>query len=232
MRHPCRPLLLATFNPEENELREHLMDRIGIRLSADAEPLDKDERLEAVQRALDFSVRPPSRGETTCSASPFRDFRLRADVASTRQVNPRDMVKKFEEVNDQMKTSILFAREYLKNLTPTIAQKQYLCEEASRAGSQGHRGELFAIQARPRRDLGAISARSSADLGPISARVSPRAFIGVISASSRRVSRLRWRAPTPRSTATSASSARTSRWAYGCASRHVARRSRCRTTTR
>ena len=43
----CAPLVFATFNPDEGDVREPLLDRFAMVVSADA-PLDREQRVEGV----------------------------------------------------------------------------------------------------------------------------------------------------------------------------------------
>jgi len=123
LKYPCRPLLIATFNPEEAELRDHLLDRIAVALSADAQKLDLNERVQAVSSVLDFSSSGTQGNE-----------------------DAEKSLKEAIENEDDLKTAIIFAREFLKDVKVAPSQIQYLCEEAIRAGCQGHRAEIFATE--------------------------------------------------------------------------------------
>ncbi|CCH66879.1 Protoporphyrin IX Mg-chelatase subunit D [Richelia intracellularis HH01] len=114
-QHACKPIFISTYNPEEGNVQEHLLDRIAISLSADG-VLGLDERVQAVEKAVSYSL------------------------------SPQKFIQQYEQEIDAIKTQIIFAREWLREVKVSHEQITYLVEEAVRGCVQGHRAELFATR--------------------------------------------------------------------------------------
>lgn len=122
VRYPCVPIVIATWNPDEGEITKHFTDRIGMSLSADVEQLTVDQRVEVVDNVINFS----------------------GDVEVRDRSNYAIKEKNAMEKDESLRNVIAEARQNLSNVHITHDQILYLCEEATRAGCDGHRGEIFA----------------------------------------------------------------------------------------
>ncbi|KAF9596187.1 hypothetical protein IFM89_007505 [Coptis chinensis] len=98
-QHPCKPLLIATYNPEEGSVREHLLDRIAINLSADL-PMSFDERVAAVGIATKFQE---------CSNEVFKMVGEETDLARTQIILAREYLKDVSVSREQLKYLVMEA---------------------------------------------------------------------------------------------------------------------------
>jgi len=116
--HPCRPLVVATWNPEEGILRPHLLDRLAAALNTDNQQVysNLDDRVSAVSATLNFAL------------------------------SPTDAMEQSAEETQSMQTQLLFAREFLEDVTISDDQLQRLAQEAARGRCEGHRAEVFAAK--------------------------------------------------------------------------------------
>lgn len=124
LRYPCQPLLIATFNPEEGDLREHLLDRIGVALSADSHSLTVEERVQGVENVLGFLG--GSEEQTNVAA--------------------KEALDRVEEEEGVLRAAVTSAMELLPKVVIQKSQIHYLCEEAARAGCEGQRAEIYATE--------------------------------------------------------------------------------------
>ncbi|XP_044483420.1 magnesium-chelatase subunit ChlD, chloroplastic [Mangifera indica] len=92
-KHPCKPLLIATYNPEEGSVREHLLDRIAINMSADL-PMSFEDRVAAVGIATKFQEN---------SQEVFNVVEEETDFAKTQIILAREYLKDVTISRDQLK---------------------------------------------------------------------------------------------------------------------------------
>ncbi|XP_060184655.1 magnesium-chelatase subunit ChlD, chloroplastic [Lycium barbarum] len=97
--HPCKPLLIATYNPEEGAVREHLLDRIAINLSADL-PMSFEDRVAAVDIATRFQE---------CSNEVFKMVDEETDSGKTQIILAREYLKDVTISRDQLKYLVMEA---------------------------------------------------------------------------------------------------------------------------
>ncbi|GAB2287061.1 hypothetical protein Dimus_021446 [Dionaea muscipula] len=98
-RHPCKPLLIATYNPEEGAVREHLLDRVAINLSADLS-MSFEERVAAVGIANQFQEQ---------NNEVFKMVEEETEYAKTQIILAREYLKDVRISREQIKYLVMEA---------------------------------------------------------------------------------------------------------------------------
>ena len=93
LAHPCRCLLIATYNPEEGAVRDHLLDRFAIALSAN-QLLSNEQRVAISRSAIDH-------GE---AGAAFRErWREESDALATQLLLARQWLPDVTITRDQIR---------------------------------------------------------------------------------------------------------------------------------
>ncbi len=92
LSHPCRPLLIATYNPEEGNVRDHLLDRFAIALSAN-QLVSTEQRVEITNAVI-------SHGQ--CSRSFAETWSEETDALATQLLLARQWLPDVQISRDQI----------------------------------------------------------------------------------------------------------------------------------
>ena len=92
LSHPCRPLLIATYNPEEGNVRDHLLDRFAIALSAN-QLVSTEQRVEITNAVI-------SQGQ--CSRSFAETWREETDALATQLLLARQWLPDVQISREQI----------------------------------------------------------------------------------------------------------------------------------
>ncbi len=122
VQYPCVAMVVTTFNEQEGEIRDHLKDRIAISLSTDSVPLSVIDRVEAVDNYIKFS----------------------GDMDQRKEPITAQAIMEAEKEDSKIREKIVSARASVDLVEISYEQLLYLCEEATRAGCEGQRAEIFA----------------------------------------------------------------------------------------
>ncbi|CAI7816937.1 unnamed protein product, partial [Closterium sp. NIES-53] len=143
VRHACRPLLLASFNPQEGALRRHLLDRIALIVSTDA-PLSLEQRVAAADVANAFlDGRLTAGGRARGNVGPEGQTLLEEEKGEEGEEEEESV----EEGVEADRLRVLFARQLLPRVSISQAQIAFLVDAAVQLECEGQRAELFAVRA-------------------------------------------------------------------------------------